>query len=267
MASHPVPVFILNLDRDTDRMAYMDAHMKSIGMPYERISAIDGLRRVFGSEYDSQLALQRGGHELLAGELGCAASHKYAYEVMLERDLSYAVVLEDDVELPTDFAAIVEREVNRNTKHETWDYLLFDYWEPGIPYIKRWLTSAGVQLSERKKLGVLSYILYFVYTALKACYIVPLSLMEGLRNTYKRKHPGPVRFYRPLYLAGAYLLSRSGAEKLLSLAEPIVYTADKLPNQARIQKGLRFYAYAPLVVRQLKSKFGSSILGVSASEL
>jgi GR25 family glycosyltransferase involved in LPS biosynthesis len=63
----------------------------------------------------------------------------------------------------------------------------------------------------------------------------------------------PVRFFRPLYLAGGYVVTLEGAKKLLELSSPYLqYPADRLPNQARIQKNLQFFAIAPLLVRQNK---------------
>ncbi len=251
--------FVINLDTDTERMMFMAGQLKALGIPYERYPAVRP-QDVLPEEYDASRAAANGKHILLPGELGCAASHKRIYEEILSRGLEYALILEDDVELPPNFSSILERETSHNRRR--WEYLLFDYWKPGIPFIRRWFDSVLVNLRTTDKKKPLHLILFIAYSFLKACYVIPLFLFEGLRDIYKRHSPGPVTFYRPLYLAGAYLVSREGARKLLTLASPIVYTADKLPNQARVKKGLRFFAYAPLSVRQRKEEFGSSILGL-----
>jgi GR25 family glycosyltransferase involved in LPS biosynthesis len=258
---HTVPIFVLNLDRDTDRMKYMNEQLTLLDLKYFRISAVDGSDTDFVKEYEEMNVHRDGSIQLLPGEYGCAASHLKAYKEILNKNIPYGVVLEDDVELPLDFKSIIKHEIAKNTRHPIWEYLLFDYWEPGMPFICRWCTSAIKQFHKAKSLGLMPALVSSVYSTIKFFYILPLSLFEGARNTYKRRHPGPVRFYRPLYLAGAYLVTYAGAQKLYDLNTPITYTADKLPNQARIQCDLRFYAYAPLVVRQLKHTFGSSILG------
>lgn len=251
--------FVINLDADTERMVFMSHQLDALDIPYERFAAVRP-EEVRPKEYDVAKARARGGHELLPGELGCAASHKRILEEIIARNLEYALVLEDDVELPPDFGSIVACEIERNKGQ--WEYLLFDYWRPGITFIRRWFDSVAANLRNVEKKSRWRLLVFIVYSLLKGCYVVPLSLVEGFRDRYKRYSPGPVSFYRPLYLAGAYLVSYEGARKLLALASPIVYTADKLPNQARVRNGLRFLAYAPLCVRQRKDEFGSSILGL-----
>jgi len=259
-----VKAFVINLDADTERMAFMSRQLDSLGIPYERYPAVRP-EDVLPGEYDASAASLHRGHSLIPGEIGCAASHKRIYEEMLSRGLEYALVLEDDVELPVDFASIIEREIRHNRNR--WEYLLFDYWQPGPVFIRRWFNSVLVSLRMAKTKNLPYVIALAAFSFLKAFYVVPLSLLEGLRDLYKSHSPGPVSFYRPLYLAGAYLVSSSGARKLLSLASPIVYTADKLPNQARVKRGLRFFAYAPLSVHQRKEEFGSSILGIAGTDL
>lgn len=256
-----VRAFVINLDTDTERMAFMARQLDALGIPYERFAALRG-ESVPVKEYDAEAARSTGGHALIPGELGCAASHKRIYEQVLARGLPYALVLEDDVELPRDFAEIVEEEVARNRGQ--WEYLLFDYWEPGMPFLKRWFKSVGSTIhASWKNPFVLAW--HVLYALAKVPYIVPLSIFEGIRNACKRMHPGPVVFYRPLFLAGAYLVSQEGARKLLSLSDPIIYTADALPNEARRRRGLAFRAYAPCIVRQEKARFGSSILHLPGS--
>lgn len=252
-------VFVINLDKDTERMEFMDRQLNALGIPYERYPAVRP-EDVLSGEYDALAASTQGGHSLMPGEVGCAVSHKRIYEAIIAQGLDYALVLEDDVELPPDFALIIEHEIKHNRGR--WEYLLFDYWQPGKVFIRRWFTSVHVTLKRAGEKSPFHLIAALGYSLLKACYVIPVSLVEGFRDSYKRRSPGPVSFYRPLYLAGAYLVSSSGARKLLELASPIVYTADKLPNQARVRVGLRFLAYAPLSVHQRKEEFGSSILGL-----
>jgi len=46
-----------------------------------------------------------------------------------------------------------------------------------------------------------------------------------------------------------------------------VYTADHLPNRARVERDLLFRCYSPLIVSQQRKIFGSSILGLSGEQI
>ncbi len=317
-------VYIINLDKDVERMEFMSKQMQDLGIDFERVSAIYGKEYNFGDEYDEALAIKKNGQPLVPGEIGCAKSHKLCYEKILQKETSeinlnsqeknktkhllksnYFLVLEDDVCLPKNFKQIVEKQIKlreekiiRNNK-DIWDYLLFDYPRPGIFFIRHWINSLFLNyqnLKEKKgnsnnnihnkynKLNTKNNIKYFfiktkfiVYSLLKVIYILPLAIFELFRNKYyatsfidkKRKEDiggKAVRFYRPLYLAGAYLITKESASLLYSLTNPIVYPADRVPDEARRQLGMRFYAYAPLCVYQKRESFGSSILEIDFIE-
>jgi len=258
--------FIINLEKDSDRMQFMADQMRALDMTYIRQEAVNGKTyQPTVSEYNEEIIKQKKLHLLLPGELGCALSHKQTYEQIVADDLPYALILEDDVSLPPNFKQIIEDEINRNA--DQWEYLLFDYPTVGVPYIKKWLHSIIENYHKIVPGRWLSRMHFIVYSFLKGLYIIPLSAFEGIRDHYKKQSPGPVLFYRPVYFAGAYLVSKTGVKKLLSLAHPIMYTADQLPNRARIKSGLRFMCYAPRIVIQNKTIFGSSILDVAGKDM
>ena len=90
-------------------------------------------------------------------------------------------------------------------------------------------------------------------------------LESGRDRVYRKlKISGPVKFYRPTYFAGCYLITNVAALKLLSLEEKVVFAADRLHNQARIKKELNVKLFCPLLVSQQRQEFGSSILGVKS---
>lgn len=259
--------FVINLDKDTDRLAFMDGQLSKQNIKYRRQSGVYGKTcKPTLREYDEAKAIKKGGRALLPGEVGCALSHVAVLKKIVNDGMQYALVLEDDVLLPENFKEILEKEILRQTAYK-WDYLLFDYVQVGYPFLKQWL--GGVQVTFLKTLlsNPLKALLGLGYALIKSFYIIPLCLFEGVRDWYRAYNPGPVAFYRPIYFAGAYLVTRSGAERLLSLTHPIVYTADQLPNRARVLCGLRLRGYAPCVVKQLKTTFGSSILDLSGQEL
>ncbi len=294
-------VYIINLDKDIERMEFMTKQMQELDMEYERAPAIYGKEYDFGNEYDEKLAIQKNGKALVLGELGCAKSHKLCYEKILNEDSSsnmgsikenkieslnkinkYYLILEDDVSLPRNFKEIIERQIElnefqKNLKNkDIWNYLLFDYPRPGKFFIYHWVNSLFLNYKLLNKSNLYRKAKFIIYSFIKACYILPMAIYEWLRdiyyrnNIYKKNKDGTsrgdsgkaVRFYRPLYLAGAYLITNDTAKTLLKLNTPIIYPADRVPDEARKQLGMKFYAYTPLCVYQKRESFGSSILGV-----
>lgn len=251
--------FVINLDIDKDRLQFMSQQLADLNITFERQSAING-----NSCLDS-LDDQVNQRNLLPNELGCALSHAEVYKKIVAGNIPYTLVFEDDVELPPNFKKVVTKMVGQQKKIG-FEYLLFDYVPVGRPFIKHWLKSVKNHIKKRLENSILYAAAAILYATIKFLYIFPLALFEECRSKYKQNNPGPVKFYRPVYFAGAYLITLEGAKKLLSLAQPVIYTADQLPNKARALKGLHFYAYSPLIVRQKRRTFGSSILGLSGEE-
>jgi GR25 family glycosyltransferase involved in LPS biosynthesis len=260
--------FVINLDKDVDRLHFMDEQLSLLNIVYQREPAVYGKNyKPLESEYDEVQALKKGGYALLPGEMGCALSHARVIEKIVSQNIKYALVLEDDVTLPSNLCQIISSLIKKNEKNRKWEYLLFDYFSVGLPFIKRWFLVSGRHLKLQYQKNVFSFICAFIFIVFKGFFIIPLALFEGIRNLYKISFPGPVNFFRPLYFAGAYLVTYEGALKLRSLSQPVIYTADHLPNRARLLKGLKFMAYSPQVVKQEKRVFGSSILDKTGEEL
>ncbi len=131
-------VFLINLDKNTDRLVSADEQLHRLGVSYERFSAINGKalsdveRKRLSSSFRSWLCLA---HVIKGGELGCALSHMAVYRLMVERQLPYALVLEDDVILSDRFPDVLqmaEQYVNSNLPQ----VILFSDWggEGGSSY-------------------------------------------------------------------------------------------------------------------------------------
>lgn len=96
-----IPAFFINLDQHTDRRQFIESQLAAAGFAAERIPGIDGdrLPDSLHSYFSPQL--------LSPGETGCYASHLIAWQTIVARNLSYALVLEDNVEIGTDAAQLV----------------------------------------------------------------------------------------------------------------------------------------------------------------
>lgn len=261
-------VFVINLDKDTERMRFMHEQLSKLGIKYTRQTAVLGSQyKPTLAEYDEIEALKKGGHALRPNELGCALSHARVLEKIVTEQIPYALVLEDDVVLPPNFTEVLEKEVEKNISRNHWDYLLFDYTPVGRQFLKMWSKGVKNNFVSLDNASIFFKSLFIFKHFIKAMYVVPLSFYEAIREYFKANNPGPVKFYRPVYFAGAYLITLEGAKKLLPLTKPIVYTADHLPNAARKEVNLLFRAYCPLIVSQDRYTYGSSILELSGEQV
>ena len=78
----------------------MEGQLRDSGLSYEvmpanRGSALSAEER--RRSYDERRFVRKEGRPALAGELGCALSHIAAYRLIVERRISCALILEDDV--------------------------------------------------------------------------------------------------------------------------------------------------------------------------
>lgn len=94
--------FLINLEKNPERLAAADAQLRGLGVAYERFPAVYGKalppeeRRRKVRRFRSWCAM---GRRLMDGEIGCALSHCGIYQEIVRRGLPCAAVLEDDCKL------------------------------------------------------------------------------------------------------------------------------------------------------------------------
>jgi len=250
--------FVINMKRSPERLAFMSDQLNRLGIPFSVQEGIDGNTYDFGALYDDALARKKNGVPLTAGEKGCLLSHRLIWEKIIAEDLDYALIFEDDIELAANFKGALDHELARRESGKThWEYLSFNYPTPGFKFIRLWLFLLSEKFSRDQSWTLRAKIPLY---AAKFIGIVLLSCWEQLRSVlYRNIHRfgAPARFWRPVYLAGCYVLTKSGAEKLLSVSKLLVYPADRIQNIARREKKLRIFWYVPLLAKQRRDKFKS----------
>lgn len=109
-------IFLVNLERDKERLASADGQLRRYDIQYERVSAVCGNylsraeRRVAFSPFRWWCAM---GRPVAPAEIGCALSHYNIYRRMVaDENLAYCCILEDDVALSPEFKMTLE-EVGR----------------------------------------------------------------------------------------------------------------------------------------------------------
>lgn len=101
-----IPVYLINLDTDKDRLEFMAEQLEALGIDFERFPAIRGTDL---PEWLKPYFLDASGNiasRLTAGEVGCYASHM---EIMgrVAAGGHPALVLEDDIQIKPEFTALV----------------------------------------------------------------------------------------------------------------------------------------------------------------
>ncbi len=106
-----LPIVFINLDSDSERRSRMLAEFERLGLAGERFPATrwTGLPHALQQRLYSPTLNARQFHKpLVNGEKGCYASHLRAWQWLLDSPHPALVVLEDDVQLRPDFAAVIE---------------------------------------------------------------------------------------------------------------------------------------------------------------
>lgn len=95
-------IFVVNLDKNTDRMEFMDGQLNRLGLQYERIPAVYGKTMSsaeLGQMFSRTRSLWAQRRRLSLSEIGCSLSHVKIYRTMIQENIPVALVLEDDVVL------------------------------------------------------------------------------------------------------------------------------------------------------------------------
>ena len=123
-------VFVVNLERDRERLEDVRRQLDAAGVAFERFPAVDGaalsaeeLRRV----HRPFLWRCHVGAPARAGEIGCALTHHGLWRRLVEEKLPAACVLEDDIILRADLKDILSRLEGVLRPDEPEVYLLTNY--------------------------------------------------------------------------------------------------------------------------------------------
>lgn len=118
------PVFVINRRKDTHRRSDMTKRLGNVGISPLFIEAVDGytLDIMNLPDYDGEKRRRYFAKDLGHGEIGCSLSHRKIYEKMVNENIAFAVVLEDDVFVEDDLKDFLGE--IKNTKLN-WDLIRF----------------------------------------------------------------------------------------------------------------------------------------------
>lgn len=95
-----IKCYVINLDKDTERLAFMMKNFENVGVQAERFPAVDG--RLFPAEQFERFVSERprkGKKTWMRGQMGCFLSHYGVWQKIAESDARFGAVFEDDVYL------------------------------------------------------------------------------------------------------------------------------------------------------------------------
>lgn len=131
-------MYVINLDRMPDRMqSFMDRLSKTdMTVPPIRMAAVDGRnlnlqelvtpQALAEIERAERVGFRERHYELTRGAVGCALSHRAAWDRLLASDKGMVMVCEDDAKLEPDVFARLQAALARMPSD--WDLLLLGYW-------------------------------------------------------------------------------------------------------------------------------------------
>ena len=132
------PIYVINLDRDVERMASLAGSLRGLNLTYVRVSAVLGKEvpdweklvdvKLYGAR--NRLPMPR------PGEVGCYLSHLKAMEEFLRTDAPWCVILEDDVEVRPECVEVLAALGQK----DDWDLVKLFCFHAGLPVRKRALT-------------------------------------------------------------------------------------------------------------------------------
>ena len=103
-----MPVFVLNLESAAHRLNNIREQLRTLDITFERVPAVLGNQLSADELLDAAPSKSWLGKRMPSpGEIGCFLSHRCIMEMVIARKLKAACILEDDVQLSTDFRDIL----------------------------------------------------------------------------------------------------------------------------------------------------------------
>ena len=117
-------IFVINLQRSIARWESISDNLSALGLSYERVEAIDGteLSESYVNRISPEKQCRRNYYRTLnRGEIGVALSHEYCWLKIRQRQLDFAIILEDDILATPEVHDVIE--TITLLQPGSWDYL------------------------------------------------------------------------------------------------------------------------------------------------
>ena len=98
-------IYVINLDRSQDRLQRITQTIKDAGLSFCRVSAVDGTT-IDPADYKADSAYYQG---LSANEIACYLSPVKCWERIVEDQVDFGIIFEDDAHLNENFKQVIEK--------------------------------------------------------------------------------------------------------------------------------------------------------------
>ena len=113
-------IIVINLDQDSSRRARIETRLAELGLPWERLSAVDGRRLEPRHEgLIDRAAPAARGLEFSPGAIGCWLSHHQAQRMVAEGTEPMSLILEDDIAISDDLCRTCRSESSAATRADS----------------------------------------------------------------------------------------------------------------------------------------------------
>jgi glycosyl transferase family 25 len=168
-----IGAYLINLDRATERLSFVMPQILALGLPLERISAVDGKilsRKEIESVADAETYKKRFKTLPEVGTIGCSLSHEKTWRKFLESDYEFALIFEDDVQFdPKELLETVKSVVE---KKFLWDIASFELKHHGCPVM-------ASRLAGQKRL-----VFYLTNVTHSGCYLINRNAAQKLLEKF-----------------------------------------------------------------------------------
>ncbi len=99
-------VYVINLERNPDRLDFISKRLESLGIDFQRVDAVDGyaLSDNFIEEFRQNSKRPTGWKE---GQIGCFLSHRKAWQQIVDGKEEYGIVFEDDLHIADSLKSVI----------------------------------------------------------------------------------------------------------------------------------------------------------------
>lgn len=120
-------VFVINLDKDTEKMKRMDTTLRDLDIQYERVPGVNG--KELSVEERTERSTKLCDTLCTNSTIGCASSHISVWKHVVKQRYSSALILEDDVVFTDDFKQVVEKAFKQLP--DNWDIMYLGFLDAG----------------------------------------------------------------------------------------------------------------------------------------
>lgn len=124
IARNDVGIWLINLPKDVERRAKVEAQLAAMGLPFTLFPAINGSAEIerLTRNADPEAYARNMGSPLLPGKLGVFASHLAVWDALQASSHKAALILEDDVVFHDDFLQALDTALAND---DLWDLVRF----------------------------------------------------------------------------------------------------------------------------------------------